>query len=239
MYDWPETRAETDAEWAALRDALRARSVDAPERLTRPGGDMQVLWRHPKLLLAQTCWGPMGRGLQEHVQLVGQPDYSAFEGGQGALYSSAILMRRTDAGDVGAPADGRAVLPLNDLLGASFAYNASDSMSGLLALDRDLEPAGAGLSIFSRMLETGSHRASALAVAEGRADACALDCRTWAMFRRFEPDAAAALRVAGWTARSGGLPFITSRTTPAETVETLSRVLADRALILHPAARAL
>ena len=88
MYDWPERRAEVDAEWAALRDRLRAHGVDAPERLVRrnadlppvPGGirdadgaviapdpatlapdefDLATLWRHPALLLAQTCWGPM------------------------------------------------------------------------------------------------------------------------------------------------------------------------------------
>lgn len=239
MYDWPETRAEIDAEWAALRDALRTCGVDAPERLTRPGGDLPALWRHPQLLLAQTCWGPMQAGLQGHVKLLGQPDYSAYEGGRGALYSSAILMRKSDAGDVDAPLDGCAILPLDGLRGARFAYNAPDSMSGMLAPERDLQAAGEGVSIFAGMLETGSHRTSALAVAEGRADACALDCRTWAMFRRFEPDAAADLRVAGWTAHRNGLPFITGGTTPAETVQTLRRILADQKRILRAAVRAL
>ncbi|MGN6537639.1 MAG: phosphate ABC transporter substrate-binding protein, partial [Mesorhizobium sp.] len=31
MYDWPEVRAEVDAQWARLRDALRRRGVDAPD----------------------------------------------------------------------------------------------------------------------------------------------------------------------------------------------------------------
>ncbi len=123
MYDWPEIRAETDALWAGLRDRLRAAGVEAPETLARrnadlpavPGGirdatgvviaadpatlppddlDFAALWRHPRLLLSQTCWGPMEMGLAPFVEVVGQPSYDAFEGGEGPLYSSAIVMRR-------------------------------------------------------------------------------------------------------------------------------------------------
>ena len=35
MYDWPELRDATDGLWAALRDALRAEGVAAPEALSR------------------------------------------------------------------------------------------------------------------------------------------------------------------------------------------------------------
>jgi hypothetical protein len=132
MYDWPETRAAVDGEWARLRDALREGAIDAPERLARRNGDLapvpggihdgsgrmiapdpatlppneldpHVLWRHPGLLFAQTCWGPMGLGLAEHVRVIGQPDYSAFEGGEGELYSSAIVVRRSGAPPSGLP----------------------------------------------------------------------------------------------------------------------------------------
>ena len=113
MYDWPEARSETDAQWGRIRDALRAQGIQAPERLARrnadlpsvPGGirdaagkviapdpatlapdefDLHVLWRHPGLLFGQTCWGPMELGLAEKVRVVGQPDYSAYEGGDDA-----------------------------------------------------------------------------------------------------------------------------------------------------------
>ena len=241
MYDWPETRARSDEAWESIRAALRGQGIDAPERLARrnadmpavPGGirdgegrpiapdpaslppdefDLQVLWRHPRLLFAQTCWGPMEQGLGGHVRVVGQPDYSAFEGGDGALYSSAVLMRRDEG--VEAPAGGRAILPLDLLRGARLAYNGPDSMSGILALTRDLAAAGEGLDIFSQRIETGGHRASIVAVAQGRADACAVDCRSWDMAKRFEP-AARALRPVGWTARRKGLPYITGRLAPA------------------------
>lgn len=241
MYDWPEARAESDALWADMRSQLIAQGIAAPERLARrngdlppvPGGirdaggaviapdpatldpddfDLQAAWRHPDLLLGQTCWGPMEQGLSAHVRVVGQPDYSAFEGGTGAHYSSAIMTR--DGAPATPPTDGRAVLPLAALEGVRFAFNGSDSMSGLIGIGRDLEAAGASLDIFSGRLETGSHRNSIRAVAEGRADACAVDCRTLALARRFEAAAVDRLTVVGWTAGRKGLPYISAAGAP-------------------------
>lgn len=238
MYDWPERRAEVDAEWAELRDRLLARGIAAPQELTRrnadmpavPGGirdaegtliapdpamlppdelDVATLWRHPRLLVSQTCWGPMETtGLAGHVRVVGQPDYSAFEGGEGELYRSAIVMRKGEKRRN--IADGR---------GLRFAFNERHSMSGYLAPARDLAQAGvieseaAFLSFWSEMVETHAHRASVLAVAAGRADVATIDCRTWAYCRRFEP-LASALAVIGWTTPRMGLPFITAKDSP-------------------------
>jgi ABC-type phosphate/phosphonate transport system substrate-binding protein len=230
MYDWPEVRAEVDAEWSRLGDALRRRGIDAPEALTREntpthGLDLAALWHDPALLFAQTCWGPMGLGLAEHVQVIGQPDYSGFQGGQGALYSSAIVMRRSEA-----PADGRSLIPLDRLRGRRLAYNSRDSMSGIIALTRDLAAMGEGLGIFSQELESGGHRASIVAVAGGRADVAAIDCRSWAMARRFEP-AAKELAVVGWTERRSGLPYITARATPLAVVTALREALSGLGMI--------
>ena len=260
MYDWPEARVEVDAEWSAIRDRLRAAGIDAPERLVRRNADMSpqpdgirntagqriaadpatlppdaldlaTLWRHPRLLLAQTCWGPMELGLAQDVQVVGQPDYSPFEGGEGAFYSSTIVMRRTGAGvpaeDRPPPWDGRADIPVDLLAGRRLAFNGRDSMSGWLALSRDLAVLRARSGVFSAEQETGGHRRSIVAVAQGDADVAALDCRSWALARRFEP-AAQELRVVGWTARRKGLPMVTSARTSPALVDTLKAVLARR-----------
>jgi ABC-type phosphate/phosphonate transport system substrate-binding protein len=253
MYDWPEARADTDAEWQGLRARLIAAGINAPEAIVRrneelpavPGGirdddgrviasdpatlpsdelDFPTLWKHPALLFAQTCWGPMEEGLEKHVAVVGQPSYDGIEGGQGELYSSPILMRRGSTVTVGAPADGRAALPLDLIRGKRFAYNSLDSMSGIIALTRDLEAAGQNLSIFSQRVETSAHRASIVAVAEGRADVCAVDCRSWHLARLHEPRARD-VEVVGWTARRKGLPYITSRHTPPEIVARLKAAL--------------
>lgn len=253
MYDWPEARDDVDAQWAAMRDGFRAEGIGAPERLVRrnadmpavPGGivgvdgtviapdpatlppdelDFQALWKHPGLLITQTCWGPMEQGLAEEVLVVGQPSYDGIAGGQGDLYSSVILARRGAASPVSAPADGRAILPRELMRGARLAYNGDDSMSGIIALTRDLEAADESLAIFSERVISGAHRASIVAVAEGRADICAVDCLSWQLAMVHEP-ASAGVEVVGWTARRKGLPFITSRQTPPEIVERLRKAL--------------
>ncbi len=246
MYDWPERRAEVDAEWAAIRDKMRARSVDAPESLTRrngdmppvPGGirdgqgrliapdpatlppdefDLATLWRHPSLLFGQTCWAPMELGLSPHVSLVGEPDYTPFEGGRDSFYSSAIVMRRADlpsAIGIAAPSDGLADIPVSLLRGKRFAFNGTDSMSGYHGFKRDLEKMGETLDIFTALIETGAHRSSVQAIAADRADFATIDCRSWHLAQRHEP-AAQQLVVVGWTARRPGTPFISAKSLAA------------------------
>ncbi|TPM34790.1 PhnD/SsuA/transferrin family substrate-binding protein [Mesorhizobium sp. B2-3-5] len=257
MYDWPEARGEVDAQWARLRDAFRQKGIGAPKTIVRRNGDLppvpdgirdpqgaliapdpatlpadeldfHEIWLHPALLFAQTCWGPMELGLSSHVQVVGQPSYDAYEGGQGELYSSALVMRAGEGPEVRSPADGKALLPLDLIRGKRFTFNSLDSMSGIVALTRDLLAAGQSLDIFSSRTESGGHRDSVIAVAEGRADVAAIDCESWALAQRFEPVAGKVVTV-GWTARRKGLPFITARTTPENTVRAMRDALAGLA----------
>ncbi len=242
MYDWMEVRDETDAEWRSLRRGLSAVGVEAPETLVRsnaqlppvPGGivrdgkqiapdpaelppdelDFHTLWRHPDLVCSQTCWGPMELGLAEHVRVIGQPNYSAYEGGKGILYRSAILMRRHQGrGDVEVPDNPAAGFDTSELKGLRFGYNGSDSMSGLIALRRDLVAGGAidgdaGFDDFwTSSTETGGHRQSVVLLAKGSVDVVAIDCRTLDLCRRFEP-AIDEVRIVGWTAQRKGLPYI-------------------------------
>ncbi|MBA8900908.1 PhnD/SsuA/transferrin family substrate-binding protein [Phyllobacterium sp. P30BS-XVII] len=238
MYDWPERRAEVDAQWVAIRDKLRAKGFDAPEFLTRRNGDlpavsggirdasgnviapdpaslapdeldMPTLWRHPALLFAQTCWGPMELGLAAHVHVAGQDDYSGVAGGDDTLYSSALVMRRGEGVAVPAPQGPEPVLPIAHMRGKRLAFNSHDSMSGYLGIQRDLAAMGEGFGLFSRLIETGGHRASVEAVASGRADIAAIDIKSWALAQRYD-EAASALIVVGWTGKRKGLPFISA-----------------------------
>src|SRR5438445_6023023 len=257
MYDWPEVRGEVEAHWVQLCDAFRQKGIDAPTTIARrngdlpavPGGspdiegvliapdpatlppdelDFHKLWLHPALLFAQTCWGPMELGLSNHVQVVGQPSYDAYEGGQGELYSSALVMRTGEGPEVRSPADGKALLPLDLIRGKRFTFNSLDSMSGTIGLTRDLQAVGESLDIFSSRSESGGHRASIFAVAEGKADIAAIDCESGDLAQRFEP-AASKVAIVGWTARRKGLPFITARTTPEKTVRAMREALAGLA----------
>lgn len=228
MYDWPEQRGQVDAFWELLRDEMQRQGINAPEHLARcnadlpavPGGirsstggviapdpamlppnafDLAVLWQHPNLLFAQTCWGPLELWLKGRVRIVGQDDYADIEGGEGERYSSAIIRRE--------PETHGSLASL--LAGKRFAYNAADSMSGYLCVKRDLELEGADLGIVSELVKTDGHRNSVRAVADGRADIAAIDCRTWALARKFEPKADG-LKVVWWTRPRLGLPFVTA-----------------------------
>ncbi len=50
--------------------------------------------------------------------------------------------------------------------------------------------------LFERIEDRG-HRASLRAVAAGEADVAAIDCRSWSIFRRFEPEVSARIQVVG------------------------------------------
>jgi ABC-type phosphate/phosphonate transport system substrate-binding protein len=89
-----------------------------------------------------------------------------------------------------------------------------------MGITRDLQAAGESLDIFSDRIETGAHRASVVAVAKGRADVASIDCKSWALAKRFVPEAAK-LEVVGWTALRKGLPMITAKATPPEIVAKL------------------
>lgn len=221
MYDWPEVRAETQALWGRVRDGARARGADVPEALTDPGPDgVMALWHDPGLVFSQTCWGPLSLGLIEVLLPLAQPDYAAYEGGRGPFYRSALVARGGQARAV--PDDPGAALPADLLAGQRFAFNGRDSLSGYLALKQDLGADPCALAAGHD--QTGSHRASVIAVAEGRADLAAIDCRSWALARRFEPSAAA-LVVVGWTAERLGLPYVTHRACPPETARALREIL--------------
>lgn len=189
MYDRAETAAANDRLWSLIRDGLRARGIAAPDALTR--GDLAYMagWTSPDLVLSQTCGLPFRARLHDRVTLIGTPDYGV-EGCPPGHYRSVFVARR----DREAPA----------FAGARLAYNDGLSQSGWAA---PLAHAAALGFRFGEVLETGGHRLSLLAVAEGRADLAALDAVTWRLLERWEP-AAAEVRVVGLTAPTPGLPLI-------------------------------
>lgn len=194
MYDRAETAAANDRLWAGIRDGLRARGVAAPQTLTR--GDMAYMagWTAPDLVLSQTCGLPFRAVLHDRVTLVGTPDYGV-EGCAPGWYRSVLVARAGDA---------RAEGGLAAFAGATLAYNDGLSQSGWAA---PLALAGRLGLRFGGLRETGGHRLSMLAVAEGRAEIAALDAVTWGLLARWEP-AAAGVQVIGMTDPTPGLPLI-------------------------------
>lgn len=199
MYDVPELRAETDALWAAIRDAIRARGIEAPDALTR-GPDETALWRDSALVLSQTCGMPWRLGLHTDATLIGTPDYDV-EGCPPGYYRSAVITRADDSDP------------------KIWAYNATTSQSGYAAI------ADSGV-VLKDSIETGSHGASIAAVASGKADIASIDAVTWRLAQRFTPDATA-LKVIRWTPPTPGLPYITAKhRDPAPLAEAVTEAIA-------------
>lgn len=193
MYDWPELHAANDRLWAGIAAQLHERGVSAPNQLLREGRIWDH-WQSPDLLLSQTCGFPYRTKLHASVTLVGTPDYGLDDAAPGYYYS--VLVVAADQ-----PGDWR------DFVTRTLAINGFDSQSGFAA---PLNFAHAHGLHFSDFLATGSHRESARAVAEGRADIAAIDAVTWRLITAHAPKVAARLRVAARTDATPGLPLITS-----------------------------
>lgn len=200
MYDFGAAMAANDRLWAGVRDRLRAVGMDAPEALTRGPAAYWPAWEAADLLLSQTCGYPFRARLVGRVAYVGTPDYGV-EGCAPGYYRSVFVVRVDDP---------RASLA--DFDGAGFAYNEALSQSGWAAPQTHAAKLGLRLR---PVVETGGHRQSAAAVAEGRADIAALDAVTWALMQDAAA-VAASLRVVAMTDPTPGLPFITALGGPAD-----------------------
>lgn len=182
MYDRPETAAVYDHLWAEMR----ARLGYGPAALTHSLA-LWDEWQSPELVFGQTCSLPVRAGLRGKVSVVASPVHDLpIPVGH---YCSQYVVRREEArSDVSAFA------------GSPVAVNGFDSHSGFVALPDALRASA---------FETGSHAASALAIAEGRADIAAIDAVTWGMISRWEK-CAEALRVIGTSASSPAPPYVTA-----------------------------
>lgn len=215
MYDWPELQAANDAVWSAIAERLVAAGArDVPPVLTRTE-DLAAVWTSPALVLAQTCGYPLLKSLAGQVQLVATPRYRA-AGCEGPFRRSAIVVRAEARAD-----------RLAELRGGRCALNDRMSDSGMNLLRAAVAPLAGGEPFFCQVLETGSHLASAEAVAAGEADVAAIDAVTFAHLQRLRPRVAQGLRVLAWTARTPGLPLITAGTTDPAIRLVLQQALSE------------
>ncbi len=197
MYDWPEVRGATDRLWRAIHGHLAGLGIEAMADLDRTIDAGQGWIRHD-LLLSQTCGLPLIDTLGDRVAVVGQFDYR-HDGCEPGQYRSVVIARRGTADDIA------------DLRGTTVAVNSTDSQSGYAALlDLTAPVRGGRERFFGRILETGGHRESVLAVAGGTARAAAIDAQSWRLASRHEPDAAAKLDAVALTRPMPSTPLVTA-----------------------------
>ncbi|WP_374370950.1 phosphate/phosphite/phosphonate ABC transporter substrate-binding protein [Tabrizicola sp.] len=218
MYDFGPAQGANDRLWALVGGGLRARGIDAPKALTRGEHAYWDAWQSPDLLLSQTCGYPFRARLHDRVAYVGTPDYGV-EGCPPGHYRSVFVARADDPRQT-----------LQDFDGARFAYNEPLSQSGWAAPQTHAAKLGLRLP---PAVQSGGHRLSALAVAEGRADIAALDAVTYALLQGVEP-AMDGLKEVARSDPTPGLPLITATGRDAE---TLFDIVAAAIAALVPADR--
>ncbi|SFC48910.1 phosphate/phosphite/phosphonate ABC transporter substrate-binding protein [Tropicimonas isoalkanivorans] len=189
MYDHPGVRVATDAFWAEVRDRLRATGIAAPDSLTR-SDDLFAQWRSRDLLLGQVCGLPFRTEMHEKVTLLGAIDYDLPDTPPG-YYHSHFVARKNDARGT-----------LAEFEGALLAFNEAASHSGWAT-------AAFAPVRFRLGPETGSHRESVRAVAEGRVDIAAIDAISWRLLAA-HTDLTDGLKIVGRSAASPGQALITA-----------------------------
>ncbi len=202
MYDTPATAAANDRFWQAIRAAYGRGPVDLDRTQ-----DPHRTWESEHLVLSQTCGLPYRSGLHRKVHLVGTPDYGV-DGCPPGYYRSVIVARKDDPRvDCAAYADTR------------LARNDERSQSGWAALVAHFRHCASEPFAPSQILDTGSHAASAHAIAQGRADVAAIDAVTWAFLKR-DSNATRDLKVLAQTVPTPGLPYIAALSEDADRLFT-------------------
>jgi ABC-type phosphate/phosphonate transport system substrate-binding protein len=210
MYDWPEFRNHTDLFWQAL-----TKHMGWTGELNRT--DFVKLWQREDLHFSQTCGYPFTHDFKGILRYVATPHYQV-DGCEGANYCSILFAREQT--------------PLADFYGATAAINATDSMSGMLALKLVIAPYLKSGEFFRRKKITGSHRNSLEAVRTKFADVCAVDSVCVGLARQHCPEILAGLVEVARSPMVPSLPFVTRSVEPALLVQALQKTFADESIKL-------
>lgn len=194
-------RAQNAPLWQAFWAQVQACAAPAgltlpdltpPEAIPRPWAEH---WLRQDLVLSMTCGLPFRDALRGRVCYVGTLDFGL--GTPAGYYRSCVIMSPGAwAASAAAPTEPPAM---------TLACNSADSQSGWAVTQQ--APPFARPPRIAQVLMTGSHAASAEAVAEGRADIAYIDAVTYRILCECGFDTRR-VHMAGYSAPSPGLPLI-------------------------------
>jgi len=214
-------RADNEVLTSCVRALLDKHGVPTGDFLSGwPQDNLLSHWRHPHLLLSQTCGFPLMTQLPQ-VQTVGCFHYTA-PGCDGIHYRSVLVARATDSHQT-----------LADFRGKRVACNARESQSGYNVLLKMVASLDHPAPFFKRVVISGSHRQSLREIKRGAADIAAIDCITWALLKRHEPELIDGLTVMGESPLAPGLPLITAQSTSSETLSRIRAALNELVSAAH------
>ncbi len=194
MYEREELEVPHRELWSLIRLALESKSLMAPRDLIT-GDHGTSIWTDENLVLSQTCGLPLRTFLKGKVTYIGTPIYDLENCPPGYYRSIFIVNRNSKSKDV------------KDFSNKKFAFNGHDSQSGYAAPYNHF----IGLNTwFSELILSGSHRNSALMVANGKADIACIDEISWELIKRFDKFSSLLVGIEK-TNPTPALPFITVR----------------------------
>lgn len=184
--------------------------------------EITELLTHDDLDFAWVCGYPYARN-KAVMRLLAMPLYRGKP-----LYQSYLIV----------PAGDNTTESFGDLKGAIFAYSDPNSNSGYLVpqyemLRRGLDPA----ALFRKSFFTYAHRKVVVAVANGVAQAGAVDGYVWETLALRAPELTAKTRVARKSDEYGFPPLVARRSIPVEAFTRMEKTLVD--MRDEPAGRAL
>lgn len=195
----------------AWRDYLQQR-IGEPVAFVQRGSYREItsMLQRDELDFAWVCGYPYVRH-RDALELLAVPNW----GGR-PLYRSYLI----------APAGDRETRGFGDLAGKVFAYSDPDSNSGFLVpqfemLRHGIRPAGH----FRKSFFTYAHRKVVIAVADGMADAGAVDGYVWETLALRAPRLAARTRVVLKSDEYGFPPLVARRSLPADAVARVRATL--------------
>ncbi|MBV8428112.1 MAG: PhnD/SsuA/transferrin family substrate-binding protein [Hyphomicrobiales bacterium] len=215
MYDIAEVRPAVADLWKAIAGKLRVSGLaDVPVGLAHHLSHHES-WCSPELLLGQSCGYPALHEFRGLLRIFATPVYNA-PGCEGTTHRSFVVV----------PANAP-FKEIAELRGSRFALNSWDSNTGMNLPRLAFAPFAQNGRFLGEIVETGSHAGSLGCVAEGRADAAAIDCVTHALLERHRPEVVAKTRILAVTAPSPALPFVTTRNASESTVKVLRQALTE------------
>jgi ABC-type phosphate/phosphonate transport system substrate-binding protein len=224
MYDMQEIQAANDEIWENIAKCLHRHGIAAPLSLTRSTtSSLYDIWTHPQLLVAQACGYPWITQLKQwNIPLIGTPVYDVsfcYDDDHPNLlargfYRSLIIVNSHS--HINIP---------QQLQGKRAAINSIDSNSGMNVFRHFISQLQAietrDTNFFEAVKLSGSHFNSMVMVANGSVDVASIDCVTYAHVNKAHPELTENLKIIAKTIATPTLPFISSNSTDANTLETL------------------
>ncbi len=186
-----------------LAGYLAARlSLPVYARLDLPWQERQRLFEAGRIQLCWICGLPYVREKDrapDWFSLIAAPVMAGRRYGGRPVYFSDVVVRSESA-----------FRSLDDLAGASWAYNEPASHSGYGVVRYALAEQGRSLDFFGRVIESGAHQVSLQMILAGTVDASAIDSTVLELELSRDPSLASRIRVVDTFGPSPIPPWVTS-----------------------------